>query len=41
MLQEHKHSQTSPYIYQDEGYEPLTRVNGSGPLQKIRYYHTI
>jgi RHS repeat-associated protein len=39
LLQEHKHSQTSLYIYQDEGYEPLARVDGSGPLQKIRYYH--
>ncbi|AZF13421.1 Rhs-family protein [Pseudomonas sp. R2-37-08W] len=39
LLQEHKHSQTSLYVYQDEGYEPLARVDGSGPLQKIRYYH--
>ena len=39
LLQEHRHSQTSLYIYQDEGYEPLARVDGTGPLQKIRYYH--
>ena len=39
LLQEHKHSQTSLYIYQDYGYEPLARVDGTGPLQKIRYYH--
>ncbi|AZF40091.1 Rhs-family protein [Pseudomonas sp. R4-39-08] len=39
LLQENKHSQTSLYVYQDEGYEPLARVDGSGPLQKIRYYH--
>ena len=39
LLQEHKHSQTSLYAYEDEGYEPLARVDGIGPLQKIRYYH--
>ena len=40
LLQEHKHSQTSLYVYEDDsGYEPLARVDGSGPLQKIRYYH--
>ncbi|AZE86617.1 Rhs-family protein [Pseudomonas orientalis] len=40
LLQEHKHSQTSLYVYEDEsGYEPLARVDGIGPLQKIRYYH--
>ena len=39
LLQEHRHSQTSLYIYQDEGYEPIARIDGSGPLQKIRYYH--
>ena len=39
LLREHKHSQTSLYVYADEGYEPLARVDGAGPLQKIRYYH--
>ncbi|KRP58531.1 RHS domain-containing protein, partial [Pseudomonas orientalis] len=40
LLQEHRHSQTSLYVYEDEsGYEPLARVDGIGPLQKIRYYH--
>jgi RHS repeat-associated protein len=39
LLQEHKHSQTSLYIYVDEGYEPLARVDGIGLQQKIRYYH--
>jgi RHS repeat-associated protein len=39
LLQEHKHSQTSLYVYEDDGYEPLARVDGAGPLQKIRYYH--
>ncbi|MCD5995956.1 RHS domain-containing protein [Pseudomonas sp. CDFA 602] len=39
LLQEHKHSQTSLYIYADDGYDPLARIDGSGALQKIRYYH--
>ena len=40
LLQEHKHSQTSLYVYEDEGgYVPVARVDGAGPLQKIRYYH--
>ncbi|AVE06208.1 type IV secretion protein Rhs [Pseudomonas palleroniana] len=39
LLQEHKHSQTSVYVYDDDGYEPIARVDGVGPLQKIRYYH--
>ncbi|WLH88181.1 DUF6531 domain-containing protein [Pseudomonas sp. FP453] len=39
LLQEHKHSQTSLYVYVDESYEPLARVDGIGPQQKIRYYH--
>ena len=38
-MQEHRHQQTSLYLYEDEGYEPLARVDGTGPLQKIRYYH--
>ncbi|WP_122690151.1 RHS repeat-associated core domain-containing protein [Pseudomonas viridiflava] len=39
LLQEHKHSQTSLYVYADDGYDPLARVDGNGALQKIRYYH--
>ncbi|RMQ86435.1 hypothetical protein ALP97_04073 [Pseudomonas salomonii] len=39
LLQEQKYSQTSLYIYEDERYEPLARVDGIGPLQKTRYYH--
>ena len=39
LLQEHKNSQTSLYVYADHGYEPLARVDGVGALQKIRYYH--
>jgi RHS repeat-associated protein len=39
LLQEHRNSQTSLYLYADNGYEPLARVDGSGGLQKVRYYH--
>ncbi|WP_191490210.1 RHS repeat-associated core domain-containing protein [Pseudomonas sp. FEN] len=39
LLQEHRNSQTSLYLYADDGYEPLARVDGSGALQKVRYYH--
>ncbi len=34
LLQEHRHQQTSLYLYEDNGYEPLARVDGSGPLQR-------
>ena len=39
LLQEHRHSLSSLYLYADDGHEPLARVDGSGALQKIRYYH--
>ncbi|NBB10725.1 RHS repeat-associated core domain-containing protein [Pseudomonas sp. SLFW] len=39
LLQEHRHAQTSLYVYADEGHEPVARVDGSGDFQKIRYYH--
>ncbi|WP_439852263.1 RHS repeat-associated core domain-containing protein [Pseudomonas syringae] len=39
LLQEKKHSQTSLYVYPDSGYEPLARIDGTGALQKVRYYH--
>ncbi|WP_256593059.1 RHS repeat-associated core domain-containing protein [Pseudomonas sp. 2822-15] len=41
LLQEHRHNQTSLYVYEgeDDGYQPLARVDGTGQLQKIRYYH--
>ncbi|CRM39875.1 RHS repeat-associated core domain-containing protein [Pseudomonas sp. 24 R 17] len=39
LVQEHCNQQTSLYIYADEGYEPLARIDGTGDLQKIRYYH--
>jgi RHS repeat-associated protein len=39
LLQEHRNSQTSLYVYADHGYDPLARVDGIGALQKVRYYH--
>jgi RHS repeat-associated protein len=39
LLQEHRQSQTSLYIYEDEGYAPLARVDGKGEHQRVRYYH--
>ncbi|MCE0460047.1 RHS repeat-associated core domain-containing protein [Pseudomonas uvaldensis] len=39
LLQEHRHQQTSLYIYENDGYDLLARVDGSGALQKVRYYH--
>ncbi|MCF7543293.1 RHS repeat-associated core domain-containing protein [Pseudomonas petrae] len=39
LLQEHRHSQTSLYLYADDSHEPLARIDGSGTLQKVRYYH--
>ncbi|MCS3510702.1 RHS repeat-associated protein [Pseudomonas grimontii] len=39
LLQEHRHSQTSLYIYEEDGYVPLARVDGAGEHQSVRYYH--
>ena len=39
LLQEHRHSQTSLYLYEDDGYTPLARVDGVGEHQSVRYYH--
>ena len=39
LLQEHKHSQTSLYLYDGDSYEPLARVDGEGEHQRVRYYH--
>ncbi|MCM2363684.1 RHS repeat-associated core domain-containing protein [Pseudomonas sp. SR18] len=39
LLQEHRHSQTSLYLYEDDGYAPLARVDGKGEHQRVRYYH--
>jgi hypothetical protein len=37
LLQEHRHSQTSLYIYEEDGYVPLARVDGTGEHQSVRY----
>ncbi len=39
LLQEQRNQQTSLYIYENDGYEPLARVDGLGAHQRIRYYH--
>ncbi len=39
LLQEHRHSQTSLYIYEEDSYAPLARVDGTGEHQSVRYYH--
>ena len=39
LIQEHRNNQTSLYLYEDGSYEALARVDGLGPLQRIRYYH--
>ncbi|WP_448126372.1 RHS repeat-associated core domain-containing protein [Pseudomonas veronii] len=39
LLQERCNQRTSLYIYADEGYEPVARIDGLGALQKVRYYH--
>ncbi|NVZ77917.1 RHS domain-containing protein, partial [Pseudomonas gingeri] len=38
LLQEHRNSQSSLYLYVEDGYEPLARVDGIGEQQRIRYY---
>ncbi len=40
LLQEHRHGQSSLYLYTSEGsYDPLARVDGAGPEARVRYYH--
>ncbi|AZF40087.1 Rhs-family protein [Pseudomonas sp. R4-39-08] len=39
LLQEHRNTQTTLYLYEPDSFEVLARVDGAGPLQKIRYYH--
>jgi RHS repeat-associated protein len=39
LLHEQRNSLTSLYVYADGSHEPLARIDGSGALQKIRYYH--
>lgn len=39
LLQEQSNNQKSLYLYANDGYEPLARIDGEGDQQKIRYYH--
>ncbi|WP_457970042.1 DUF6531 domain-containing protein [Pseudomonas sp. R4-84] len=39
LLQESRYNQTSLYLYTDNTYEPLARIDGYGAHQKVRYYH--
>ncbi len=39
LLQEHRYSQTSLYLYVEDSHEPLARVDGTGLHQQVRYYH--
>lgn len=39
LLQEQRNNQVSVYLYTDTTYEPLARIDGTGALQKVRYYH--
>lgn len=39
LLQEHSDARSSLYIYAEDEYEPLARVDGEAAQQKIRYYH--
>ncbi|NWB88969.1 RHS repeat-associated core domain-containing protein [Pseudomonas gingeri] len=38
LLQEQKNNQRSLYLYADDSYEPLARVDGHGAHQQVRYY---
>ena len=39
LLQEQRNSTTSLYLYVDDGFEVLARIDGKGALQKVRHYH--
>jgi RHS repeat-associated protein len=39
LLQESRYNLTSLYLYTDNTYEPLARIDGYGAHQKVRYYH--
>ncbi len=39
LLLERKNNQSSLYLYEGNGYEPLARVDGNGEHQRVRYYH--
>ena len=39
LLHEQRNSLSTLYVYADGSHEPLARIDGSGALQTIRYYH--
>ncbi|EIK61676.1 RHS repeat-associated core domain-containing protein [Pseudomonas lactis] len=39
LLKEYRNGQASLYLYEDDGYEPIARVDGTGQHQHVRYYH--
>lgn len=39
LLQEQRHGQVSLYLYEGDGYEPLARIDGSGPNQQVLHFH--
>ena len=39
LLQEHRHGQSSLYLYEEDSYAPLARIDGTGEHQRVRYYH--
>ncbi|MCF1487756.1 DUF6531 domain-containing protein [Pseudomonas sp. AA27] len=39
LLQEKRHGRASLYLYEGESYEPLARVDGTGPDQQILHFH--
>ncbi|WP_053214271.1 RHS repeat-associated core domain-containing protein [Pseudomonas sp. Q12-87] len=39
LLQESRYNQTSLYLYADNTYDPLARIDGYGAHQTVRYYH--
>ncbi|WP_268801098.1 RHS repeat-associated core domain-containing protein [Pseudomonas huanghezhanensis] len=39
LLQDHRYGRTTLYVYADDGYEPLARVESQGPHSITHYYH--
>ncbi|NIE75307.1 type IV secretion protein Rhs [Pantoea sp. Ap-967] len=39
LLQEQRHGHVSLYLYEGEGYEPLARIDGTGPGQQVLHFH--
>ncbi|PVZ09729.1 MULTISPECIES: RHS repeat-associated core domain-containing protein [unclassified Pseudomonas] len=39
LLSEQRHGRVSLYVYEEDSYTPLARIDGQGDQQRIRYYH--